>query len=369
VPDGKARILHLIKGLGRGGAETLLLEGLRVANRDTFDFEYAYFLEHKDDLAAPLRELGAEVHCFGAQSTATIAVRLPRAIRFLAKNRFDLIHAHLPVTGVIARALGLLTRTPVVYSEHYILEKYHPITKLANTVTYPLQRAVIAVSGQVRESIADNVPFRVPTQVVQNGVSLGRFQRESFADEDRVDDSITVGTVAVFRRQKRLDTWLKAAQLIHEKAPSTRFVVVGDGPERDELEAVRHALGLDSVVEFAGLHSDVRPYLAQFDIFMMSSEGEGQPVALLEAMAMKCTPVVTAVGGIPELVEDGVSGKLVNGVDEKALAAAVLELAGDADALQRMGQSAHETVRIRFSIEAMQLELETLYKRVLNRHD
>lgn len=367
------RILHLIKSLGRGGAEMLLPEGLRFADRDRFEYRYAYFLPWKDALVPTLRELGAEVTCLPARSSARILLSAGRLARLIRAWRIDLVHCHLPIAGVTGRVAGRLAGVPVIYTEHNKLERYHPWTRRLNLATWRWQDRVIAVSAGVAESIRAHVRSGVPVDVVLNGVDVERFRRDA-VEPGPVREELgippgapVVGTVAVFRVQKRLDLWLEAAREIRESCPDAHFIVVGDGPLREELVRKSVELGLTRSVHFPGLREDVRPYLAAMDVYLMSSIFEGLPVALLEAMSMGCVPVCTAVGGIPEVVRSGENGWLTEAGDVRQLAARAVALLRDGGRRDAYARAARATIQREFGMARMTAELESIYEGVIGR--
>lgn len=368
------RVLHLIKGLGRGGAETLLLAGLRQADRERFELSYGYFLPHKDALAEPLRLESGEVTCFGASTRLGILLSVPRLARHLQSRRIDLVHAHLAVAAVAARLATRLAGVPLVCTEHGPLERLHPVTRRLDLLTWRLQEAVVAVSPQVAESIRTHVGQRVPVELVINGVDIDHFDPARF-DRDQERERIglpagtpVVGTVAVFRPQKRLEDWLQVAATLHRQDHRTRFLVVGDGPLRGEVEALAADLGLAETVVFPGLQEDVRPYLAAMDVFLMTSGYEGLPVALLEAMAMGLPAVSTAVGGVPEVLDGSAAGQLRPVADVEGLTAAIGGLLADPELRREAGAVSRQLVARRFGMERMTRQLEDLYTRVLEKH-
>ena len=350
----------------------LLPEGLRCADRERFTYGYGYFLPWKDAMAPSLTAQGAEVVCFGGRCGVGLCLRARRLAAFLREWRADLLHCHLPMAGIVGRLAGKMAGVPVVYTEHNKMERYHPLTRRINRMTWDWQKQVIAVSQDVAASIHAHVRSQVPVEVVLNGVDLEHFNPAAWsgaAVRERLGISATapvVSTVAVFRVQKRLDDWLTAAKLLKASYPETHFLLVGDGPLREEMKQLARSLGLEQSVHFVGLQQDVRPYLAASDVYMMSSVFEGLPVALLEAMAMGRPVVATAVGGIPEVIESGRNGMLAPAGQPQVLARAVGQLLSSPELRREMGASARRSVDERFSIRRMVAQLEAMYLRVLH---
>ncbi len=363
----KIRVLQLIKSFGRGGAEMLLAEGARLRDRDRFDYSYGYFLPWKDAMVATLTDQGLPVTCFGGANNLRILLSASKLANHLREHRIDVLHCHLPIAGAVGRIAGRLADVPVVYTEHNKQERYHPVTRRLNRLTWKMQAGAIAVSDDVASSVSAHIRSNVPLRVVLNGVDVDRFEPSRFDAHsvrlqfDILPDSPVIGTVAVFRSQKRLEDWLDAASLLHQRVPEARFILVGDGPLLDMVTESIVRLGLESVVHLAGLQEDVRPFLAAMDIYMMSSIFEGLPVALLEAMAMECVPVCTAVGGIPELVTHGVNGLLAQPKHPADLADLLAGLVDDPTRRALMATEARLTVEERFSMRRMVSELESIY--------
>ncbi len=371
--DPRARIFHLIKGLGRGGAEVLLSEGLQRADRRRFVYGYGYLLPWKNQLVSALEEQDAPVTCFDVKRPFHMLPAVFRVARHLRRWQADVVHCHLPLTGVVGRLAGRLARVPVVYTEHNLMERYHPLTRRANRWTWGSQSMVVAVSAEVIESIERHVNGSVPLRVVLNGIRFDGFQpRLDSRLEVRQRLGIpptapVVGTVAVFRRQKRLDLWLTTARQALEQRPDLHFILVGDGPMRGELERLVPSLGLEGQVHFVGLQEQTQPFFSAMDVFLMSSRFEGLPLALLEAMAAELPVVATAVGGVPEVVVDGKTGVLVPPDEPAEAAEALLKLLSEPEGRKTMGRAGRERVEAQFSMARMVRELESIYLEVLAR--
>ncbi|MGA5702912.1 glycosyltransferase [Peterkaempfera bronchialis] len=378
-PSGaRTRVLWLAKGLGRGGAEQLLVNCARHLDRDRYEVEVAYVLPWKDALVPALEEAGIRVHCLGgAHGTPGRAdPRWPLRLRRLAaERRYRLVHTHMPVPAVAAR---LLLRGPglrgvrLVHTEHNMWERYRTATRWANAATYRRNDAVIAVSRAVAETVSPRA-HRLGDRltVVHHGPDLsgaptGPHARASARALLGVPgDAVVVGSVGNLTAKKDQRTLLEAHARLRRTHPGTVLVLVGSGPLEGELRGRAAALGLtDGAVVFAGSRSDVPALLPGLDVFALSSRQEGLPVALMEAMASGLPAVVTRVGGMPEVLDDGDQGLLVPPADPDALCRALARLVGDDGLRARMGAAARERSRS-FDVAGAQRAVEAVYEQVL----
>jgi glycosyltransferase involved in cell wall biosynthesis len=239
-----------------------------------------------------------------------------------------------------------------------------------NQFTFNWQHAAIAVSGDVKESIQKNITPRIPVHEILNGVNTEFFQRDQeegirFRQQLNIPaDACVIGTIAVFRFQKRLKEWLEVFAKASKENPKLVGIIVGDGPLKEDILQHRKELGLEEKVLMPGLQTEVKPWYSVMDIFMMTSVFEGLPIALLEAMSMECAIVTTNAGGIKEVIESGKSG-LMRQVDEwKLLTDDLVELSNKESLRKQIGQAARERAKNSFGMERMVRELEELYKSV-----
>jgi glycosyltransferase involved in cell wall biosynthesis len=171
-----------------------------------------------------------------------------------------------------------------------------------------------------------------------------------------------VVSVSVLRAQKALDVLVRAAQRVHAAIPEVRVLIVGDGPERDNLTRLVRELALEEVVLFTGHRSDIGDVLAASDVVALSSAFEGSPLALMESMGAGKPVVATRVGGVPEIARDGIDGLLVPPGDSDALALALTTLLRDPDLRARLGAAGRERQRSEYDIHVMVQRLEHLYE-------
>ena len=351
----------------------LLPETLRVHDAKHFAFRYAYFLPHKGQVAEDLRALGVEVDCFAATNNAAILAKTREVARVAREWKADVIHCHLPIAGVVGRLVGKLTGIPVIYTEHNKQERYHFLTRHLNLRTLGFNQYVIACSGDVKVSIDKHISLPgTPVEPLLNGVNTERFSRTNFprtrvrAELGLPENKVIIGTVCVFRTQKRLHHWLDLAARLYADHPDLHFVIVGDGPEEDRLREQVDKQGMQDVISFPGRIQEVRPWLGAMDIYLMTSEFEGLPIAMLEAMSMELPIVATQAGGIGEAVTHGREGFLAPVDEWRALETSLRALIDDADLRTRTGQAARARVQREFSVQRMAGELERIYTHVVN---
>jgi glycosyltransferase involved in cell wall biosynthesis len=288
----KIKVLHIIKSLGRGGAEMLLPETLKLHDREKFEFHYIYFLPWKDQMVEAIQTSGGIVTCFSASNNVRIMLQVSRVIGYVKEKNIQLIHCHLPWAGIVGRLVYKATKVPVLYTEHNKQERYHFLTRWMNRFTFNWQHAAIAVSRDVAESILHNIGPRVKVHEILNGANTNFFQRDGeerrrFRRQLNIpDEAIVIGTLSVFRFQKRLKEWLEVFAAVSARHPNVYGIIVGDGPLKEELLKHRTQLGLDEKVIMPGLQTEVKPWFSVMDIFMMTSVFEGLPIAMLEAMSM-----------------------------------------------------------------------------------
>jgi L-malate glycosyltransferase len=311
------------------------------------------------------------IQCLSASNNLQIIFKLREIIRYIKDHQIQLVHCHLPWAGMAGRLVHRSTRIPVVYTEHNKQERYHFVTRWMNKLTFNWQNIVIAVSNDVAESIQKNIKPLIAVNEILNGVNTEFFQRDTeqgrrFKTQLKIpDEAIVVGTMAVFRFQKRLKEWLKVFAMASASNPRLFGIIVGDGPLKEEIIQYRRELGLEEKVLMPGLQTEVKPWYSVIDIFMMTSVFEGLPIALLEAMSMQCAIVSTDAGGIKEVIEPNKSG-LMRGVDQwKELSDDISRMMVDEDLRTRLAKEARVRVIENFGMEKMVRELEKLYRKIL----
>jgi glycosyltransferase involved in cell wall biosynthesis len=363
----------MVKGFGLGGVERLLSESIPHLHRERFDYEFAYFTPWKDDVVPAFVDAGLPIQCLDIRSDTSLNA-VAKVRRLLRQGEYDLVHTHSPLPSAIARVMA--SGAALVHTEHSLPGSRNRLTRLANRLTYPLCDVVISVSQIVEEAVASGWPTPRSTKVIHGGIDQSALAAVTEAEVSEARASLNippgdlvVGNVAHLRSQKGHDTWLETARAVISEVPNTTFVVVGREKEtgyQDMLERRTAELGISEKVLFTGFKPDPYPFLAAFDVFLMASEFEGFPIALVEAMALGRPVVATDVGGVAEALGSEGSGLLAPPGDVQSLATHVVDLLEDGARRRELGARAQARARTEFSITRMVELVERTYDELLS---
>jgi glycosyltransferase involved in cell wall biosynthesis len=337
-------------------------------------------LLNEGHLAHELRRLGVQVAVVDETQTSTIGI-VTFLTRFLRHHEVDVVHTHRYKESVLGTIAAKLAGVPhVIRQEHGLTGPVSgwPWTKLRayialdRAVLWCFADLVIAVSKQLAEA-ATAGRNRPKVTYIHNGVDLGKVKaRRPAADVRRElgigSGDIVIGTAGRLMPVKGHEDFLRAAAQVLAQEADVQFVIVGDGPLRDDLPASARRLRVDGRCVFTGLRSDTYDLIEAMDIFVLSSRKEGLPLALLEAMALARPVVATAVGGVPEVIRHGVTGLLVRPGDPRALADACLALIRRREWAATLGVQARRVVEQEFSHEKNGQAVVETYRRVVGDH-
>jgi glycosyltransferase involved in cell wall biosynthesis len=292
--------------------------------------------------------------------------------RLLRQERPDVVHAHDPhgvAAAALACSMAALSPRPRLVASRRV--DFHVRGNALSRLKYGQVDLFIAASGAIRQMlVADGVP-RDRVVTVHEGVDVARVLAVPPASVHELfwlpPHVRIVGNVAALVPHKGHKYFLDAAPLVLERVPEARFLVLGEGELRAALEQQVHHLRLEKHVLLGGFRTDVLGLIRTFDVFVLSSVTEGLGTSLLDAMAASRPVVATRTGGIPEVVEDGVTGLLVPPRDSRALADGIVRLLGDEAARARMGAAGFLRVSRLFSADRMVDETAAAYERALGR--
>lgn len=370
------RLLWLVDSLGAGGAEALVVTFAEGVDREQHRLFVACLNGAEGVNAQRLRDAGVPVTDLGARSLRDVRA-FRRLLALIREERIALIHAHLTYAAIWSAVASRLTGVPAVASLHVSPDATRALRdtarhriatslrdRLLRAILNRWSRAVVMVSGALRDDYLARGLEPRKVRVVHNGIDLGRFDRNREEARARLErelaiphDAPVVATVAVLRPKKGIEVLLEAVR----KVRGASFVIIGDGPKREEWSALATAFGVADRVRWAGFRTDVDALLAGCDLFVHPSLDDAFPTVLLEAMAAGLPIVASRVGGIPEIVTPGVTGELVPPGDAAALASAIDAVLGNEDTLRLMREAAR-TYSSRFSTSAWIARLTAVYR-------
>ena len=344
----RLKVLSLIDYVSvSGGAERFAVALATHLPREDFEL-WMCSSRGVDPEALALLEGAGVRHVNLNRQTKFDVYRLAGVARLLRKERFDILHAQKFGSNLWGTLIGAACRTPVIIAhEHTWSYEGEPMRRwLDGHVIGRLATRFVAVSSQDAQRMVsiEHVPAE---KVVM--IPTAYIPRPSTGTDVRAEIGIgpatpLIAAVAVLRPQKALSVLLDALPRVLTTLPDTHLIIAGDGESRTELEQQSRRLGLSAQIHFLGLRRDVEEVLRAADIAVISSDYEGTPLVAHECFATGTPLVATAVGGLLEMIENGVTGRLVPPRDPSALAAALVDLLGDPESRARIAEAAKRSV-------------------------
>lgn len=332
-------MLLVTKGLDIGGLERVVVDLAVAMRRRSVDVEVAVVNDQRDALADSLRQHSIPVHGLGGTDRIGWGAA-SRLVSLVRTGRYDVVHAHGPLPAVLSRVAS--ESTPVVTTSHTMWAALRAPTRLAWRATAGRDEATLAVSGVVARSLPGRTAARA--EVIPHGIDPAALPRRAKTEPgkpERTHTGLSAVTVASHRHAKDYPTLLRALRIAIDAGADVKLVAVGEGPDLAEHEALTAMLGLTAAVDFRPATPDVLHVIASSDLLVVASGVEGQPLVVVEALALGRPVVATAVGRVPELVTPSV-GRVVPPGDPQALADALVEVASDPGLLHAMQQAASE---------------------------
>ena len=380
----KIRVAHVITRLCKGGAQENTFHTVRLHDRARFEPHliagYARGPEGSIEAAVEaagipvLREPGLTRNPAPLRDLLTLR-RLTRRFR---EARYDIVHTHTSKAGWLGRIAAHRAGVPIiVHTPHgNIFDGYFPAP--VTRVFVWMERHAARRTGRIieltprgiEEHLAEGIGQRSQYRVIFSGIDTQPFA-EAIARRRETRDALGVpeertliGYVGRLEPIKGPRHFIEAAREVARLIPDARFVVIGDGSQRDALKQQASALG--ERIQFLGMRQDIPNLMAALDILAVPSVNEGMGRVLLEAGAAAIPVVASRVGGIPDIVDDGETGLLVPPRDDAALAKAMLELASQPERRRLMGDTARAKVVPHYSLDNMVRQIEALYEELLD---
>ena len=363
------KILHVTYDMNIGGTEQVIRNLVLGLDRNRFESSILCIDGDIGPWGRDRQQQGIEHYCF--QRQPGFDLNLIRQIRQLVRSGgFHLIHAHQYSPYTYGWFGSVFTGVPIIFTEH---GRFYPDfgtrkRKLINPLLQTRTAAITAISEATKQALVVHENFsQAKIQVIYNGIADSRCDREPELAESLglSPANVVLGTISRLDPIKNQPMMIRAFAQCLQQHPQLRLLIVGDGPQREELQALVEELDVSDAVIFTGFQPNPQRYLALMDVFLLPSFSEGTSMTLLEAMCFGIPTVATAVGGTPEIIQDGVSGILTPNADQIALTQALEKIVTEKALRQALGNRAREEYETRFTTACMTEGFEALYTRVL----
>jgi glycosyltransferase involved in cell wall biosynthesis len=389
VPEQRTKVLRVIARLNMGGPAlhvAYLASGLREHGYDT-TLVAGSLARGEDSMEFVADELGVKVERLRGLRRDISPIRdvlaVLRLAQLIRRERPTILHTHTAKAGAVGRLAALVSgdaRPPIVvhtFHGHVLRGYFGPLRTLGFRL---LERwlargtdALVAVSPEVRDDLVRlGVAPREKFTVVRLGIELE--ERLGGASNGRDEtrrvlgigpERFTVGWIGRMTGVKRTGDVLLAFKELRERGVDAVLCMVGDGPEREQVEQRAHDLGIMRDTLFLGYQENVAPFYSAFDAMILPSGNEGTPVSAMESLAAGRPVVATRVGGVPDVVRDGEDGFLVELGDVRELAGALARLADDPELRVRMGEAGRARVLPRYAVQRLVDDVDRLYRALL----
>ena len=366
----KIKILFVHQNLEIGGAETLRKYVLSSIDRERYCPEICC-IEGRGAIGGELHDAGHRVREIGKKITLLNSpVIVWRLYNLIRRNRYDVVHASLFYANFFARIAGILTKTPLLIIEEHGIYKWKdrkPLFVWADRILSRFTHKIICCSDSVRDfTLTQERVAEKKFMVIKNCLDFDSFAILESKGAIRKTHSLNpaetiIGVVGVLREEKGHLYLVEAVNILSKKHKNIRLLVIGDGLLCDTLKKLVNRLGIDKRVSFLGWRLDIPRLLKAMDIFVLPSTSEGLGISLLEAMYSEVPVVATNVGGIPEIIQDGVNGLLVPPRNSALLAEAIERLILDREYATKLATKGREIVVKDFSAPKYTAAIENIY--------
>ncbi|MFZ6016081.1 MAG: glycosyltransferase family 4 protein [Nitrospirota bacterium] len=369
--DEKIKIIRVVVGLNQGGVQQMVFNLFKGLNKDIFE-PVALAIENTGAIGAEIERSGFRVINLGLHRNNFSFIKIIRRLqKVFITEKPHIVHGSSYYPSVYSRIAAKLAGVPVLIShEHSVFKTKRPKRQVISRVVSRFTDIHIAVSEGVKKQVI--TWYKIPewkVNVVYNGVDTDVFRRTLSIEQakERLDISperFVVGYVGRLDPEKGHKYLFNAIKSLRGRYP-LNCIVAGTG--RGETQIKQHAndTGVSNITSFLGLRRDIPDLLSAIDVFVLPSFQEGFPNVLLEAMAVGCSVIATAIPGNNEVITDGEHGCLVPPGDSNALASAIEKIILNKQLREQMGNSARKRAEEHFSLKKHIEQMENLYKRLL----
>lgn len=363
----KINVVHIVEDLKTGGLEKVIACIAMGLDPEKFNLK-VWCLSKGGQIYDELEQKGVQIEILNMKSHRNPLFLLGLCLKFKT-NKIDIVHTHGYTATTIGRLTAYLAGVKIIIA--HIHSTYYNYTKKQLRIEKILSlftKKIICCSGAVADFVKETEKINPrKIQVIYNGIDVHKFEVVSSVKKQE-NKRFTIGCVASLVEHKGHKYLLEAAKEVLDALPDkVRFMLVGDGILKEQLEAQARSLGIAEHVSFMGNVTNIEALVGTFDISVLAScEREGLGIALIEAMAGGIPVIGTNIGGIPEIIENKKNGLLVKPHDSKSMAQSIITMCNNWDKTKIMGENARVTVQKKFSKEVMLKAIAKLYLELYN---
>ncbi len=382
------RVLHIITRLIVGGAQenTLFTAELLDASRYQVDLISGSQTGSEGSLVEEARSKGIPLtivpHLVRQISPLHDLLALLKLTQIIRRGQYTIVHTHSSKAGILGRLAARLARTPIIVHTVHGWSFHDYMSPLTRKIYIGLEQrmaklsdALIVVAEQdIAKGLAAGIGQPNQYHLIRSSIPLEDFDPAKYSRQEvrqelgLPTDAPVIGNVGRFSPQKNPLVWAQVAGLIGRALPQARFLLVGDGPLRHELQENLAQEGIAERTVLTGLRRDVPRLLAAMDIFLLTSLWEGLPRVIPQAMAMRLPIVAARVDGIAEAVQNGVTGYLFDPDDTNGMAQACVTLINDLAMRKAMGARGRELALKNYDLRHMLTQIDSLYQHLLEKN-
>lgn len=378
----RIKIAYLLTPIDFGGAEKVSLNFLKNVDRNKFSIWPIVLVRPWENFNLFIEGIKKENYQYLTIPVARKPLskgrdyfRVIRCFRILfsilRKQRYNLVHSNGYFADIISIPVSRLLGMPHISTCHGFIsnDRNLSVYNRLDRLVLRFSDKIIAVSENIRDDLVRNGIKKSRITVIQNAIQTAANEAEKYAENRRKkraslaikNDEILVGYVGRLSDEKGVQYLIEAGMLLIEAGMSCKILIIGDGPQREELKHTVKQKGLERAIIFTGFQTDVEKWMPCLDIFVLPSLTEGTPMALLEAMLFGIPVVASDVGGIPKVIRNGENGILVDSADPKALAQKIKKLIGIPDLRVKIGRSGSDLIKKEYDVIEWCRKIEKCY--------
>ena len=376
-------ILYVITKLELGGAQKQALSLMRHLNKEEYKiFLFTAFNGLLMDEALAISGITVKRSRFIERPISPLKdlLALFEIYGFIKEKQIDIVHTHSSKAGIIGRLAARLAGVKIIiHTVHgWSFNDYQPFWTrllyiwLERWIGGFTDRLIVVSRYDQEKGLSNNIAGKDRYSVIRYGIDYAEFSGKQDAGKARQElglnaDDVVVGMVACFKPQKSPGDFVRLAGLINQSLPGVKFVLVGDGALRENIEDLISQYNLPNNMFLLGWREDIPEILSAIDVFALTSLWEGLPISVLEAFASHKPVVATDTGGVREVVFENKTGFLVPPGDIKAMAEKVRILLNDKSLRLKMGDNAHSSLGVSYRLDCMVNNTKDLYENLFTR--